>query len=316
MDHSPESFQTHGGVVHTAYDPSNPPAHPGSDWTRFVCISDTHSRIFPIPPGDVLLHSGDLTNKGKKQEVEAIMKWLKKQKHRVKIIIAGNHDLSFHEEWYEANYQWFHKQTKESPPEIKELIGQGREDGIVYLQDTSHSFRTKEGGREWTVHGFPWQPAFHNWAFNYDRGESARAHVSTIPQVDILLTHAPPYKVLDKTRFDEDVGCPSLLLHLAAMKKPPLLHVFGHIHEAHGAVVQSYIDVVSTIRMEANPSIASNDTNNSQPDQSSEARETIMINAANMPLGPKARRKDGIRVQSGGPGFQPIIVDLLDSIQR
>lgn len=42
-----------------------PERHPGSDWTRFVLISDTHSRIgYQIPDGDVLIHAGDLTKWG------------------------------------------------------------------------------------------------------------------------------------------------------------------------------------------------------------------------------------------------------------
>lgn len=30
-------------------------------YTRFVLVSDTHTRTFPVPPGDILLHAGDLT---------------------------------------------------------------------------------------------------------------------------------------------------------------------------------------------------------------------------------------------------------------
>ena len=45
---------------------------------RFVCISDTHSKLKPddpiptfhIPPGDILLHAGDFTMKGGMSEIE------------------------------------------------------------------------------------------------------------------------------------------------------------------------------------------------------------------------------------------------------
>lgn len=40
------------------YDPESPPTAPSLNYTRFVCISDTHSRTYHIPPGDVLLHAG------------------------------------------------------------------------------------------------------------------------------------------------------------------------------------------------------------------------------------------------------------------
>lgn len=37
--------------------------------TRIVCISDTHNCQVKLPAGDVLIHAGDLTNKGSFQEV-------------------------------------------------------------------------------------------------------------------------------------------------------------------------------------------------------------------------------------------------------
>lgn len=37
--------------------------------TRFVCISDTHNCTVKLPPGDVLIHAGDLTNQGSFSEV-------------------------------------------------------------------------------------------------------------------------------------------------------------------------------------------------------------------------------------------------------
>lgn len=76
------------------YEQALPPAHPGSGWTRFVCISDTHSRIFPVPDGDVLLHAGDLSSWGHPEQVEGTLTWLRSLEHPTKIVIAGNHDVS------------------------------------------------------------------------------------------------------------------------------------------------------------------------------------------------------------------------------
>ena len=47
-------------IVHL--NPETLPPRPSDEWTRFVCISDTHSRTFYAPDGDVFLHSGNLTN--------------------------------------------------------------------------------------------------------------------------------------------------------------------------------------------------------------------------------------------------------------
>jgi len=55
-------IQTEDTVIHVTYDPQQPPSKPAaSEWTRFICISDSHCAIFPLPPGDVLIHAGDMT---------------------------------------------------------------------------------------------------------------------------------------------------------------------------------------------------------------------------------------------------------------
>lgn len=62
--------------------------------TRFVCISDTHGYTpseagFKLPAGDVLIHAGDLTNKGSLAELRRTMDWISKTNFEVKIIVAG-----------------------------------------------------------------------------------------------------------------------------------------------------------------------------------------------------------------------------------
>lgn len=56
--------------------PHDAPKPPG--YTRFVCISDTHSRTDPIqmPYGDVLIHAGDFTELGLPSEVKKFNEWL------------------------------------------------------------------------------------------------------------------------------------------------------------------------------------------------------------------------------------------------
>lgn len=62
------------------------PPHPGKSWTRFVCISDTHSRCdYPIPSGDVLLHAGDLSSWGSFTQLQLTVDWLKSMDHPVKL---------------------------------------------------------------------------------------------------------------------------------------------------------------------------------------------------------------------------------------
>ena len=64
---------------------------------RFVCLSDTHDKAssLTVPNGDILLHSGDFSRAGQERDVIRFNKFLSSQPHRHKVVIAGNHDLSF-----------------------------------------------------------------------------------------------------------------------------------------------------------------------------------------------------------------------------
>ena len=55
---------------------------------------------------------------------------------------------------------------------------------------------------------------------------------------DILITHGPPYGILDRTSFyhegeDPHVGCKELL-DAVTEKLKLRLHLFGHVHPGHG----------------------------------------------------------------------------------
>jgi len=49
---------------------------------------------------------------------------------------------------------------------------------------------------------------------------------------EILLSHGPPYGILDKTRGGVNAGCHALLKRISEVK--PLVSQFGHIHETYG----------------------------------------------------------------------------------
>lgn len=179
---------------------------------RIVCLSDTHSchGKLRIPEGDVLLHAGDFTRRGGAAEVEAFGAFLAGLPHRHKVVIAGNHDFLFQRE----------------PERARALL-----DGATYLEDSGIAI---DGVRFW---GSPWQPWFHDWAFNLPRGKALAEKWALVPSgVDVLATHGPPHGVLDKTFGGSHVGCEELALALARIQ--PRLHVFGHIHEAYGLVRQ------------------------------------------------------------------------------
>ena len=84
MSPHPEQPLMQTAVVYDSYDITHPPKHPGIGWTHFACVSDTHSLIFPVPPGDVLLHVGDLSARGTLKDIRITLNWLKTLPHPVK----------------------------------------------------------------------------------------------------------------------------------------------------------------------------------------------------------------------------------------
>jgi Icc-related predicted phosphoesterase len=176
---------------------------------KIVCISDTHTlhKNMKIPDGDLLIHAGDVSSRGKLEEIIQFNDWLGTLPHRHKVMIAGNHDF-----YFESN-----------SPHAKSLIT-----NAVYLNDSGIEI---EGFKIW---GSPVQPWFYDWAFNRQRGEDIRKHWELIPtDTDILITHGPPYGILDETARGELVGCADLL-EVIQQRVKPRLHVFGHIHEGYG----------------------------------------------------------------------------------
>ena len=175
---------------------------------RIVCISDTHGRHkkLKIPEGDILIHAGDITNMGALDEVIKFNKFLGTLPHPHKIIIAGNHDFAF----------------EYSPEETQAVIT-----NAIYLQDQEV---TIEGVR---IYGSPWQPRFHDWAFNLDRGAAIREKWDLIPEgLDILVTHGPAFGQGDIVNDGGHAGCEDLFL--AIKRTQPKFHVFGHIHGGYG----------------------------------------------------------------------------------
>ena len=181
---------------------------------KIVCISDTHNQLekINIPSGDLLIHAGDLTGHGSTnetiRELDKLAKHSKNFKHIV--LISGNHD-------------WL---GEKQPEKMKTLC---KERGLVYLD---HSSIRLLG---FNIFGSPYTPEFYNWAFNVQRGEDIRKKWDQIPRdTDILVTHGPPYEILDWVDRDGGlhVGCEELLNTISDLNIK--LHVFGHIHCAYG----------------------------------------------------------------------------------
>jgi predicted phosphodiesterase len=213
---------------------------------KIVCVSDTHTygKQIDVPEGDVLIHAGDHTFRGTESETKAAVKWLDRLPHKHKIIIAGNHDFFFDERFQNGhifrNWEIRRSQT------VAEFMA--HYPSVTYLQDSAV---TIDGVK---FYGTPWQPRFHEWAFNFplvgakmlysnsvpphmhDR-EAAAAKWAEIPDdVNVLITHGPPAGILDTVwgvSGDNRAGCPELRKRIEGLHSLRL-HVFGHLHEAYG----------------------------------------------------------------------------------
>lgn len=186
------------------------------------CISDLHGFYPKLDGGDLLIIAGDLTAKHTYQEYILFCNWLSEQDYGQKIFIAGNHDPLL-----------------QNGDVVDDLFG-----GIdaEYLCD-SH---TNAGG--FKVWGTPWTPCFYGMnskcaAFTGTDKELAEKFALIPSDTDILITHTPPYGLLDEVEEETkwgrrklNTGSESLYQELYSGRIKPKLHVYGHIHEGFGHI--------------------------------------------------------------------------------
>ncbi|KAH9998124.1 Metallo-dependent phosphatase-like protein [Russula compacta] len=222
-------------VVHD-YSGNDVPPHPGQGWTRFVCVSDTHSKTFPLPDGDVLIHAGDLCSWGSVKQLKVTMDWLLSLSHPKKIVIAGNHDLCLDETRVGAKFQYSYV-TQEDVAKARSMMTDHAAEvaGLQYLEHESMELET--GDKTWKVYGSPAAPRYMPGSFQYENHAEAEEIYNRIPRdTEILLTHTPAHGVLDLASRGVHAGCQTLSTTLDELKQCRM-HVFGHIHEAHGAII-------------------------------------------------------------------------------
>lgn len=201
--------------------------------TKIMFISDLHGGYLNLdikwdgeksyPEADIVVCAGDMTCRGKENEVVEFLEWFKNLKYNHKLFIAGNHDFLF------ENYRVY----------AKELIPEG----IIYLEDSGVEIM---GINFW---GSPVQPVFHNWAFNRTE-EQLIEYWKMIPEnTDVLITHSPPKGIMDiSKRGNVSTGSPSLFNEVLYRIKPKI-HVFGHIHEGYGIEERDGIKFINASNM-------------------------------------------------------------------
>lgn len=137
--------------------------------------------------------------------------WLGELPHPTKIVIPGNHEF-----YFEENEARLHSLLKNA---------------TVLVNGGAEACGLKIWGTPLTD--------LYGGAFGRSRPDDRRRIYNEIPSdTDILITHAPPFGVLDRDRPEgPSAGCIELRQAVARVK--PLLHVFGHIHASYGLTRES-----------------------------------------------------------------------------
>lgn len=180
-----------------------------------LCLSDTHGKhrqFQGLPDADVVIHCGDFTDLGTEAEALDFLEWFCDLPHRYKIFTPGNHDTC--------------------------LFGagvEGLDDNVHFLYNSGVEI---EG---LNFYGVPF----------YIEG-SGNDYAWRIPEgTDVLISHQPPYGILDKAYEsgygDVRFGSESLLTRVSEIT--PMLCIFGHIHPMYGKAVQNGTTFVNAALM-------------------------------------------------------------------
>lgn len=171
---------------------------------RILHISDTHGKhqhLSPLPEVDVIVHSGDFTFSGSEEEAYDFMNWFCDLPYRHKVFVAGNHDMSL----YGA------EGIEGLPEDVHYLCNSGVE---------------IDGRRFWGI------PLFMEDCINGFQND----YYKQIPSdTDVLVTHQPPWGVLDLTDYGTGLshhGDSTLRERVEALSLK--YHLFGHEHDAAG----------------------------------------------------------------------------------
>jgi Icc-related predicted phosphoesterase len=177
-----------------------------SQMTSLCIISDTHRkhREVTIPDCDILIHCGDFCSFqcADLRTLDDADSWFAESPAKHVVCIGGNHD--------------FLLQSRE----FRFAHAQFLEDTLVEVAGLS-------------IYGSPWCPDLAGFAYHATSAELLERWRQIPMGVDILITHTPPFGLLDlPTSGAIHLGCPLLREELDRIR--PRVHVFGHVHASHG----------------------------------------------------------------------------------
>lgn len=214
-------------VAYQVEDPSKEKP-PGA--VRIMCMSDTHTKHSDIPkesifPADIAIHAGDFTMYGKRSEVISFRDWFKQLPTQHKILIAGNHDLSFDEQMRDELKNVFVLRGYTEPPELSKKEIYCPE--ITYVEDSVVDLMGIK------FYCSPRSPHINKFCFPTKLENKGKEWAKIDNNFDVVVTHSPPSGVFDFDIRDGQFGDPYLALKIQECKTP--LHIFGHTHCCTGS---------------------------------------------------------------------------------
>lgn len=199
------------------------------------CISDLHGHYPKLEGGDLLIIAGDLTARDTIDEYLQFYEWLDDQDYKKTIIVAGNHDNELAKEKYKGHSRRFYPATYLCDSGTEFICWPSIKDEID--KSTLSAAKRVAEAKTFKIWGSPWTKTFrgmnpHCKAFTVDTENELAEKFAKIPDdTDILITHSPPYGILDKCD-NGHVGSTSLLHRIHEIK--PRVVFYGHIHESYG----------------------------------------------------------------------------------
>lgn len=225
---------------------------------RILVMSDTHGlhrtleQKYPLQEADILVHTGDFTDRGTDEEFADFNNWLGELRPRFKfiVVIAGNH------EWKAVAKA---KQSSEIPRHIKDGTFLLPEYMRRRLSNATHVLHHElvdiMGIRFFGSSWCPWHPkedlddehramhqpglalALKKW-LSSDRNHHFHRFDEIPNSVDVLLTHGPPKGILDLMEGTKNCYGSSAALRQSIEAKKPKVHLFGHCHEQRGCWIK------------------------------------------------------------------------------
>jgi Icc-related predicted phosphoesterase len=190
-------------------------------------ISDLHGHYPKLEGGDLLIVAGDLTARDLESEHALFDYWINEQPYKKKIVIAGNHDNVLAEERLKFQF-------------CEYLCDSGTE--FEYQESVRNLFDRDDKSliykKKLKIWGSPWSLWFEGInpeckAFTGSENDLKKKFDLIPDDIDILITHSPPYGILDGIPIEDGsefhTGSQSLQKRLFEIR--PRLNIFGHIHE-------------------------------------------------------------------------------------